>query len=89
MADDLEKRKRRILEAARKNPQQVRNAFAFAGFAGQIAQALIGMREPLSAVVLRAPDPPPCCPTCGHPALNPCRDPNGDWTWSCVEGCNP
>jgi len=38
---------------------------------------------------LRAPTPPDYCPLCACPAVAPCRDPNGDWTWSCAGGCNP
>lgn len=61
----------------------------FAGFAAAIAGMLGGRVVALDERVLRAPEPPRCCPTCGFAALDPSRDPNGEWTWSCVEGCNP
>jgi hypothetical protein len=89
MADSLDERKARLLAAARRDPEGLRRTLAGAGFAFQLARAVLGAREPVAASVLRAPDPPPFCPTCSHPALNPVRDPNGDWTWACVEGCNP
>lgn len=59
------------------------------GFAGVLARALIGHREPIDPVVLQAPDPPPFCVTCGEPAEDPRRDEEGKWTWRCPEGCNP
>ena len=59
---------------------------AFLGFAGALAA---GRVVALDVSVLRAPEPPALCPTCGTPALNPSRDPNGEWTWRCVDGCNP
>jgi len=89
MADSLDERKARLLAAARRDPQAVARGLRFAGFAGQLAAALIGHREPLSDRVLLAPDPPPFCPTCGQPAGFPKRDEGGRWTWACAEGCNP
>lgn len=60
-----------------------------AGF-GVVLAAVAGVRVvALDRSVLRAPEPPATCPTCNHAALYPCRDPNGEWTWCCVEGCNP
>ncbi len=85
-ADD---RKARILEAVRRDPAGAVRGLRVGGFAGKLAAALIGHREPLSAAVLRAPDPPPFCPTCGHPAAAPVRDAGGLWTWTCKEGGIP
>lgn len=43
----------------------------------------------IGEAVLKSPAPPGLCPCCGFAALGPERDPNGDWTWHCVGGCNP
>lgn len=60
---------------------------AFVGFAGMLVDTGLGVA--LDERVLRAHQPPAECPTCGFPALDPIRDANGEWTWSCLEGCNP
>ena len=61
----------------------------FAGFAGALVGLLGGRVVALDERVLRAAEPPSTCPTCGFAALDPSRDPNGEWTWACHEGCNP
>jgi len=38
---------------------------------------------------MTAAKPPTLCPCCSFPAIDPVRDDDGCWTWSCFEGCNP
>lgn len=64
------------------------------GFGAVLACVLRAHGVPVRVVeldehTLRAPAPPAECPTCGHAALHPVRDPGGLWTWACLEGCNP